>query len=373
MIRPYMRDVVDALSSFPGRGACTDAERRAALWVHDDLRARRYDAWVETVWVRPQWALVLLLHAAAGVAVSLTATALALPAAIAALAVAASYVLGALARLFYRRATQLVVVEPAPHAQISLWLVAHTDAPRCGAAFRERWRRWAARVHPSWLLVGGLLAVAALAGVRALGVEGEWLGAVQIVPTIVLLGVAAVALDVLLSPWSPGASDGASGVAVALALHEELTQRPPQRLAVGLILAGAGEAYGFAFRAWRRSERPVPDDTVIVEIGPCGSGSPAWSARHPLLVEACAGTRQLRAARPTAAGRPLPSLYVRGVGPGGVPPRVRTPHDTAAAVDEGALEATYDFVLDAVDRLDTALVRSSATSSGSSRSSQAHR
>jgi hypothetical protein len=92
----------------------------------------------------------------------------------------------------------------------------------------------------------------------------------------------------------------------------------------------------------------------MIELGPCGSGEVAWWTHNPQLREACAGTG-LPARRPTATSRTLPSLYVRTVGAGGVPQRVRTEHDTAAAVDEAALDAVYDFVLDAVDRLDAAL------------------
>ncbi len=67
-----------------------------------------------------------------------------------------------------------------------------------------------------------------------------------------------------------------------------------------------------------------------------------------------------RVARPTASSRGIPSLYVRCVGPGGIPPRVRSSHDTSSAIDEAALEAAYDFVLAAVDKLDASLT-SSAT------------
>jgi hypothetical protein len=42
-------------------GACTDAGRRAALWLHGVLRARGHEAWVETRWVRPQRAAALAL------------------------------------------------------------------------------------------------------------------------------------------------------------------------------------------------------------------------------------------------------------------------------------------------------------------------
>jgi hypothetical protein len=352
-----MRDVVDALTAIPDRGACTDAERRAALWLHADLRKRRYEPWVETVWVRPQWQWALVWHGALGVAVSLVATAvpaIGLGAALLALSLGlelAGFPL--LTRLFYRRATQIVVAEPEPRG-VRLWLVAHTDAPRCGGAFRERWRRLCRRLPTLPLAVAALLAVTALAALRASGTEGGWVGAVQLVPTVALLAVAAVALDSLLSVYSPGASD-AAGVTVALALHEELTTRAPSRLSVGLLLAGAGEAFPLGFRAWRRAESPQPEETVIVELGPCGSGDVAWTTHHPQLAEACQGGVRLPARRPTTLSRRLPSLYVRTVGPGGVPARVRTEHDTADAVDDTALEAVYDFVLEAVDRLDTTL------------------
>ena len=105
---------------------------------------------------------------------------------------------------------------------------------------------------------------------------------------------------------------------------------------------------------------------MIVELGPCGSGTVGWSARHPQLVEACGSEGRLPLARPSASTRTLPSLYVRCVDPGGVPPRVRSPRDTPEATDEAAMEAAYDFVLAAVDRLDAMLASSSASASGSS-------
>lgn len=360
MLNLQMRDVVEELCAIGRRGACTDAERRAALWVHDDLRARGYDPWMETVWVRPQWHWAIVWHAALGVAVSLVSTGVPVVAAGAVL-LAVSWATGLLRWCFYRRATEIVVADP-PGPGIRLWLVAHTDAPRGGAGFRERWRRWLRRVDTSWLLVGLLLAIAVCGGVRGLGVEAGWLGAVQMVPTVALLLYVGVALDSALTDWGPGAGD-AAGVAVALALHEELTRRPPSSLSVGLVVAGAGEAWPLGFERWRKLEKRSAADTVIVELGPCGSGTVGWSARHPQLAEACGAEGRLPLTRPTASSRALPSLYVRCVGPGGVPARVRTVHDVPSATDEAAMEAAYDFVLNAIDRLDATLARSSTTAS----------
>jgi hypothetical protein len=55
---------VRALEAFSPRPVCSDAERRLAVWAHDDLRARGHEAWVETHWVRPQLAAGLALGCA---------------------------------------------------------------------------------------------------------------------------------------------------------------------------------------------------------------------------------------------------------------------------------------------------------------------
>src|SRR3989440_6837938 len=58
-----MIETVRALAGFPGRGPCTDAERRAALWLARSLRDGGRDPELDTLWVRPQWASVYALHA----------------------------------------------------------------------------------------------------------------------------------------------------------------------------------------------------------------------------------------------------------------------------------------------------------------------
>lgn len=74
-------EVVEELCRFERRGSCTDAERRAALWLHDEARSRGHEAWVETVWVRPQWWWSPALHAALAVAATLLSVAVPVPAA----------------------------------------------------------------------------------------------------------------------------------------------------------------------------------------------------------------------------------------------------------------------------------------------------
>lgn len=385
---PDLRATVETVCSFARRGPCTDAERRAALRLHDDLRQAGHEAWVETYWVRPQWPTSLLLHSTIGVVASLLATAYPLPALLAAVVAALSYGLevsgrGGLLRLaFFRRATQVVVVEPPDPDRIALLITARTDAPRQGLVFRDGVRRLGARLGrgaiPSaagWVVLS-LLAVAGAAAARLAGAEGPAVGAPQFLPTLVLLLAAAAALDVALSVHGPGAGDAAA-VAVALAVHDALVRDPPRHLSPGLLLAGAGEAFPLGLRAHLRRERPRPAATVLVEIGPCAAGAPAYSSRagvlfpgrlHHQLAAACEWTKaelpELRArpapqrgpsATQAARARGLPAVGIRAVDGTGVPPRWRTPSDRAELVDRAAMAATAEFTLAMVEVLDADL------------------
>jgi len=273
---PEMRSVVDGLCSHARRGACTDAERRAAAWLHDELRSRGHAAWVETRWLRPQRWTVLALGCGLAVAGSLLSAAVPVAGlavaglALASLAVEAAGRVGPLRVLFPRRATQHVLTAPPDEGPV-LVVTASYDAPRRGLILSDRWRR---------LRVPGALAacaaiVVAAAAARVGGAEGVWLGAVQLVPTLVLLLALAAAADVASSDWAAGASDCASGVAVALALFDALVRDPPPGPAPALLLTGAGHADPRVLAAHLRRERLRRDRVRVLELGPCGAGEPS--------------------------------------------------------------------------------------------------
>jgi hypothetical protein len=363
------------LARFEDRGACTDAERRAAGWLHDALRAAGHEAWVETHWVRPQWALSLALHATAGVVASVLALsappAAVIVAAIAALSLAleAGGRSGPLRWLLPRRATQNVLTVPEPG--VTLLICARYDAPRGGLVTRDGPRRLAARLRRrlggrgpgprAWIALA-LAAVAVCAGLRALDLEGLWLGLAQFVPTVALLGALAAAGDIAVSPVSPGAGDNASGVGVAVALHAELTRNPPAALAPALLLYGAGDGGAPAVRAHLRRERLDRTRVVVLEVGPCGGGAPAYAASHPQLRAACeraggATRAPLRGASAAAAarGRRLPAAWLGALHATGIAPRSRQRTDTLEHLDPAAADAVLDLALACVDALDAEL------------------
>ena len=169
----------------------------------------------------------------------------------------------------------------------------------------DRWRALAVRLRSvrGWLALGALV-VAGTSGARLAGIERPWLGAVQLVPTVVLIAALAAALDIALSEFSPGA-DGASAAAVALAVHDELVREAPAALVPGLLLYGAGASGPHALRAQLRRERLDPRRAVLLELGPCTGGTPAWTARHPQLrARGRARRRGARARRRAARPRP---------------------------------------------------------------------
>lgn len=373
------------LARFEDRGACTDAERRAAGWLHDELRAAGHEAWVETHWVRPQWALSLALHATAGIVASVLALTAPLVAAIVAAVAALSLALeaggrsGPLRRLFPRRATQnvLTVADEDAAPDVTLLICARYDAPRGGLVTRDGPRRLAARLRRrlggrtpgprAWVALA-LLAVAACAGLRALGFEGSWLGLAQFLPTVALLGALAAAGDIAVSPVSPGAGDNAAGVGVAVALHAELTRNPPGAFAPALLLNGAGDGGPQAVRAHLRRERLDRTRVVVLELGPCGGGAPAYAATHPQLRAACeraaetlgGGSRRtpLRGSSAAAAarGRRLPAAWIGALDAAGIAPRSRQPSDTLEHLEPASADAVLDFALACVDALDAELV-----------------
>lgn len=352
--RAVDRSVVEKLCAFARRGACTDAERRAAAALHDELRDAGHEAWVEARWTRPQADGSLLVHAGLAVLASLVSVAAPLPAAILAgltalsLAIEAAGRNGPLRLPFPRRATQHVLTVPGG-AGVALVVAAAYDAPRRGVLRGARARRLAAGLpgRPLAWLAGCADVVATACAARAAGVEDAWLGAIQLVPTLVLLGTVAAAVDGVAAEWSEGV-DEASGVAVALALHGELSRNPPASLAPGLLLHGAGAPGPQALRAHLRGERLGARETVVLAVGPSGAGAPVWATSHSQVRSAARragdalGVPERRGLRPPAGTGRLPALAV-GAG------------ERSGQADPAAMEAVLDLALAVVDALDAEL------------------
>jgi hypothetical protein len=365
------RTVIDRLCAVPGRGACTDAERRAARALHDSLRARGQQTWVEARWIRPQRRASLVLHAMLAVAGALVSAyapvvgAAMAGAAALSLAVEAAGATAPLARFFARRATQHVLTEPEGDG-ITLLVAAGYDAPRGPSRLVRTGQRLleSLPLRPEAWAALCCAAIALGAVGRARGLDGTWIGAIQLTGVVVLVAAMGAAIDAMNAPWSRGAGRAAA-VAVALALLDELHRDPPRALAPALLLIGARGAGPESLRAHLRAERARPRDTVLLEIGPCGGGPPKWAARHSQLRAAAAqAAAALGEARqggdPPGGARRIPAIAIGGAPPAG---------DEPDALDPAALDATLDLALGVVDALDAALSQPTGRTPSAVRSS----
>jgi hypothetical protein len=388
-------ETIASLDAFPGRGAGTDAERRAAVWLSRALGQARAGH-PEPFWCRPNWALAHAWHLTAAVAGSLIARgsprvggAIVLVALLSTLADAMTG--RSLGRLLTReRASQNVVSEhdDTPPDAVHLVITANYDAGRCGFVYRHKPRRSAARLAkaskrraPGWI---GWTAVAlailiAVAILRLEGNAGIALDLIQLVPTVALLIAASLLLEQATSSVSPAAGDNASGVAAAVALTGALDAAPPSHLIIDVVLQGASDGDGTGLRQYLRARRGMRKaaNTVVLGFAPCGAGEPRWwvsdgnlapvgyfqplrqmcaeiAAAEPHLYARSYRGRGRTPALPARSAR-LPAIALGCLDDHGLAPRSHQPEDTPEHIDQAAIDRTVELSLLLVDRIDALL------------------
>jgi len=377
-------ELVDELCSFAGRGAGTDAERRAANAFAARLLALGRRADVEPAYVHPQWALVHALHAAVGIAGSIVAVSQpGIGFALVLFAATSAYLdlntrFYFLRRLFFRRASQNVVSPGGnPGAPMRLVLVAHLDAGRSGFIYGKRSISLARRLSPRMRVLlspwrvyfwGGPAALLPVIGLRMAGVDAGWVAVVQMIPTVTLIAAIFVLLDIALSDTVPGAIDDASGVAAVLGAAERLRAEPPASLDVWVVLTGAGEPQAEGMRSFVAAHRGTldPQSTAVVSADSVGYGSPAYAVSEgavvstptdPTLVSICEALASSGiAARPfrsphtgdaaAARLRGIPAITIAGLDDEGLPSPLRhTDDDVPARCDAQAIGRAADLLV----------------------------
>lgn len=386
-----LTETAAGLAGFERRGPGTDAERRAALWLAEQLECGGREVRIEPFWCRPNWALAHVWHLILAIGGSL----LAIPSPWAGAALVLIALLSLLAdelfgvslgrRLSPERASQNVVAaartptqEPQP-SQARLIITANYDAGRTGLAYRPFLRSTTARITRSlrgftlgwlgwtaiailWLLGTAVLRIAG-------GVSSPTIGAIQIVPAVGLLSALAFLVDLSVANFSPAANDNASGTAVALALAAAVDADPPPGIAVDVLLHGAGEGGGIGLRRYLRAHRSHldPADTVVVGIAPSAAGGPSWWHSDGRLVpvryapvlrnlsaRVAADEPHLHATGHRARGvspaylaraRRLPAIAIGCLDGRGIAPRSHQSSDRADQLDPEALDRALQFGL----------------------------
>jgi hypothetical protein len=390
-------ETASRLAGFGDRGAGTDAERRAARWLAEELAGSGREVRVETFWGRPNWALAQSWHVALALAGSLVSVGspkvgvVLLAASLLAVVADALTGISPGRRLTPERASQNVVA-PAPdragQPATRLIVTANYDAGRTGLVYRDALRGLAARVRRAsgplnlgwlgWLVVAiiWLLAVAAL---REGGDRGSAIGVLQLIPSVGLVLALALLLELAGAARAPAANDNASGTALAVSLVRALDAAPPQNLAVELVLTGAGDGAGMGLRRYLRSRRRElrPGNAVVIGLAACGAGTPRWwtsdGALLPLrysrpLTGLCAvvadqeghlgaAPHRGRGSGPAFPARlaRLPATTIGCLDQRGRVPHSHQPSDRPEVLEGPALDATAQFSLMLVDALDAYL------------------
>jgi hypothetical protein len=402
-------DTATQLTRFERRGAGTDAERRAAVWLAGQLRTGRRRATLQTFWCRPNWALAQAWHTLAAIVGSLLAVHHGLLGGAITLGALLCVIADALTgrspgrRLTREHASQNVVSRaPAPPnaaadtgaagavpPRVHLIVTANYDAGRTGLVYRNwlrtpvaRLKRLTGPLSPGWTgwLVIAMAWLVAVAVVRHGGTAGTPIGVVQLIPTAALVLALALLLELGGAPFGPAAGDNGAGAGLAIALVRALDAAPPARLDVELVLQGAGEAGMVGLRRHlhaRRSELR-PANTIVLGIAAAGSGSPRWWASDgPLVPLRClarlrglaahtGGAAQPHRGRGTSPALParvrrIPALSVGCLDARGLAPRSHQALDTPAALDPLAPDALLQFALTLVDAIDADLARTSTS------------
>lgn len=406
------------LTEFARRGAGTNSERLAAVWLRDAAGSRQREATIETFWCRPNWALAHSWHLLLGIAGSLVMVsdptlggALVL---VGLISILADWLTGRSPgrRLTPEHASQNVVSHPpaaspplaarhgvaehhpADGERLRLIVTANYDAGRAGLVHRPWLRRTTGlprRLAGDGHFIPGWLGQVALAHVWLLAVAilrhgsaattSSAVGALQLIPTVVLVLALALLLESAAADFGPAAADNAAGTAVALALVRALDTAPPRRLAVELVLQGAGDGQmiGLARHLRARRKELTRANTIVLGIGPVAAGSPHWwTGDGPLVpVRYHHRLRDLaaRLADPATGldGRPyrgrgtapalparirgIPAINLGSLDAQGFAGGLHTAQDTATeTLDPTAVDELLQFALMLVEAIDSDLV-----------------
>lgn len=389
---------VEELCGFEERLAGSDAERRACNAIAEKLRAGGRRASVEPTYVQPQWAIVGLLTCALAVVGSTIAGGQPLVGFLLVLVAAVSAYLDLNARHYlirrlpFRRASQNVHTLPEGELGPTVILCANADAPRTGLVYARTGGAISNRLGRSFPVVSSgtriwfwsiALLLPAL-GARLAGFDPDWLAALQLPQTLILIVACFLLGEIALSPASPGANANASGVAAVLDALRRLDADPPEHLRVEAVVAGAGETTMQGMRAFIRSHRKrlAKDGVWFLSFESVGRGEPRFvlsqgpAVSLPMdrelagLVNDLAGTagEEGRRAEPLRDGRISAAFVARAYGyralpltsrePGrALPEHHHTPGDTPEEVDPEAIAAVTSLAADAIRLLDRELGR----------------
>jgi Peptidase family M28 len=196
-------------------------------------------------------------------------------------------------RLFGRRASQNVISREDGDKGGDLVLVAHYDAGRNGLAFHRTLQERRAtigkllkrNIGPLQPLFWAMVAVLICTLLRLPGIESTVLTVIQFLFTVALILALPFLLDTATSPIVPGANDNASGVATALRLADRFGGNL-EHFDVHVLLTGSEEAFAIGMRSYLKRHKVDLDDErlVFLNLDEVGTGMVRFTSREGLVL-----------------------------------------------------------------------------------------
>jgi len=200
------------------------------------------------------------------------------------------------------------ILRPAATAQRRAVLCAHLDTHRTPIFYSSlAWNRLFAAAVPG-AFAGMALSAAAFAAGALLAWEGaRWIG-LAVAP--ILLFALGLCLSAGFTPFSPGANDNASGVAVVLDLAARLAAQPLERTEVWFAFTGCEEVGAYGMAAFLDAHAAqLGSDAAYLILDQVGVGRLTCLTADGLVRKHTTHPRALALARAAAAA--LPNLNVR--------------------------------------------------------------
>jgi hypothetical protein len=260
-------------------------------------------------------------------------------------------------------------------------ITAHLDTHRTPLLFSSpAWRRVFRIIMPA-----GLVGIAVLIVLFAIGIfsPARMLRELALAPGVVVAVIFLLMIQAATSPFTKGANDNASGVAVVLDLAEKLVQRPLRRRDVIVAFTACEEVGAYGAAALIRANQHNLRGAIHLVIDHVGGWQgrdfgPSIIRSEKFLRRAMCDPHLVRVAQRIAAERPdlcatvrdfdlayselsigskygLRTIGLIGLTPDGDLPNWHTPHDVIGNLNEATLERTAEFawhLLQAIDAED---------------------
>ncbi len=175
------------------------------------------------------------------------------------------------------------VIEPAGQATQDVLLVGHLDTHRTPLTHRTN----AGLAFYEGMVKLGFISLVLLAALYLIGAVSawEWAWPVSLAPGAFVLITFFVTAHVDFTPFTPGASDNASGVGLALALAERAKREPLRHTRLWAVAVGCEEVGMYGSSAFYQRHAGDLADASIITLDNLGVAGPAWILHEGLNIQ----------------------------------------------------------------------------------------